>query len=573
MTADEIIRTLDRAHNAILEGVPGVGKTYVVQEVARHWTSVTGRPLRGPGGQADGLHVLTLHPSTSYEDFVEGLRPLDGTTVAKTPLVGRAGTRVGTSASTSAGWFDAQPGGHAKSSGPPRFGLRDGFFVSVCVEAMAAPDHDFLVVLDEVSRANVPKVLGDLLTTLESSKRMRRLAAVGRRAASPKDVWRRNSALAVRLPYSGRLFAVPQNVFVLGTMNTSDRSVAGLDVALRRRFAFLRLEPMEPAKLMTEIAKRCASTPTALATAYPLLLTAAEAWGRLNTDVLGPLLGPDALLGHSYLLDTGVRSLPLLDADVLHDQSVVAVGWLEYGLGTGGADTQTNFPGKLAPHLGGAAGALTGNLVEFDAMFDGVRHRGTRSVNRRGQGKNPSGAWHTTFGQPDHPQASRLGLGAFGGSIVSFVARANAAWTIRRHPLSDLTALRAMGAEKQTPASQGKTRRWYGTPSLADARRAAGARQDAMRAEVRTELARSWRLAVLPQLAETLTMVGMLDLLAGDARRAPLLRNGGTHALGPEERGRAEEALTALHALHDTLGLTTSVRGAGLGRGLTVTAL
>ena len=138
-----------------------------------------------PGGGVGHLTLLTFHASYSYEDFIEGFRPVQG---ASETLVLR---------------------------------LEDGVFKRVCREAQANPGKPYLVLVDEINRGNVAKVLGELVTLLEQDKR----------------------GVIVTLPQSKEPFAIPPNVYVLATMNTADRSIKQLDSALRRRFAFLELMP------------------------------------------------------------------------------------------------------------------------------------------------------------------------------------------------------------------------------------------------------------------------------------------------------------------------------------------
>jgi AAA domain (dynein-related subfamily) len=235
---DEIVRVLLRFKNAILEGVPGTGKTYSLSQIASTWTDVTGREL---GGDGQGAYAITMHPSTSYEDFVEGLR------------------------------YDEALG---------RFDQRDGFILRIVEQAQTNPELDFLVLLDEINRANVPKVLGDLLMTLERTKRAHHDATKG---------W--IDGMGVTLPYSGDAFEMPDNIYVVGTMNTTDQSIAPLDSALRRRFAFIRLEPLGGDRLLELTGHGSALTVDSVAQ-----LTA------LNERVLRPLLGSDAMMGHSYLI-------------------------------------------------------------------------------------------------------------------------------------------------------------------------------------------------------------------------------------------------------------------------------
>jgi 5-methylcytosine-specific restriction protein B len=135
-------------------------------------------------GRVGQLTRLTFHASYSYEDFIEGFRPVE-------------------------------------SGSGLTLRLEDGVFKRICREAQANPDQPYLVLIDEFNRANVAKVFGELITLLELDKR----------------------GLIITLPQSKESFAIPPNVFVLGTMNTADRSIKLLDSAMRRRFAFLELMP------------------------------------------------------------------------------------------------------------------------------------------------------------------------------------------------------------------------------------------------------------------------------------------------------------------------------------------
>ncbi len=183
------------------------------------------------------LTWTTFHPSYSYEDFVEGLRPFDAGE-------GRVGMK-----------------------------LEDGLFKRLCRTAEAKPNQRFLLIIDEINRANVSKVFGELITILERDKR----------------------GLPVVLPQSKESFSVPSNLYILATMNTADRSIRLLDSALRRRFAFLELMP-DSRKLQG-------------AAVGGLALD--ELMETLNIRI-SKHVGREKQLGHSYFLDAGQ---PVTDPD------------------------------------------------------------------------------------------------------------------------------------------------------------------------------------------------------------------------------------------------------------------
>lgn len=152
------------------------------------------------------FEFVTFHQSYSYEDFVEGIRPV----VSDEAETGTIGYEV-----------------------------QDGIFKHMVNRAMADPENDYALFIDEINRANISKVLGELITLLEPDKRTRWDSELGK--------W--EDGICVKLPYTharnplAPLFGVPANLYIIGTMNTADRSIALLDTALRRRFEFREMMP------------------------------------------------------------------------------------------------------------------------------------------------------------------------------------------------------------------------------------------------------------------------------------------------------------------------------------------
>jgi 5-methylcytosine-specific restriction protein B len=176
---DEIVSALMLYRNVVLQGPPGTGKTMIARVVGE---TLASSPA---GGHCE--HVQ-FHQSFSYDDFVQGFRP------------------------------------SAETAGA--FQLQDGAFLRICRLAASNPSSNYVMVIDEINRGNISQVFGELLQLIDASKR--------------------NSASALRLLHSrdneGPFF-VPPNVFLIGTMNTADRSIALVDFALRRRFRFYDVDP------------------------------------------------------------------------------------------------------------------------------------------------------------------------------------------------------------------------------------------------------------------------------------------------------------------------------------------
>lgn len=175
ITSDELQKLkslLRNKQNIILQGAPGVGKTFTAERLAYTLMGVKDNSR---------IEMVQFHQNYSYEDFIMGYKPNE------------------------AGGFE----------------LKQGVFYKFCKKAANSPEKEFFFIIDEINRGNLSKIFGELLMLIENSYRGKE----------------------IKLAYTDELFTVPKNLYIIGMMNTADRSLAMIDYALRRRFSFFEMHP------------------------------------------------------------------------------------------------------------------------------------------------------------------------------------------------------------------------------------------------------------------------------------------------------------------------------------------
>ncbi|ASB50304.1 hypothetical protein CDL62_14730 [Alkalitalea saponilacus] len=190
---------------------------------------------------------VTFHQSFTYEDFVEGIKP-----------------------------------NFNEGENDLTYKIEDGIFKKMCLKARKDPDQNYAIFIDEINRGNISQIFGELITLIEEDKREGE-----------------ENELSVTLPYSKTKFSIPTNLYIIGTMNTADRSVEALDTALRRRFSFVEMPPKP------DLIKTVGKTSDGFINEIDLV----ELLKVINIRI-EKLVDKDHMIGHSYFLN--INSLSAL---------------------------------------------------------------------------------------------------------------------------------------------------------------------------------------------------------------------------------------------------------------------
>ena len=217
---DRLSKLLSKKKNIILQGAPGVGKTFMAKRLAY---SIIGKK------DDEKIKTIQFHQNYSYEDFIEGYRPTEN-----------------------------------------GYELEKGIFYNFCKKAENDPNEPYFFIIDEINRGNLSKIFGELMMLIESDKRGDKLT----------------------LAYSKIGFSVPKNLYIIGMMNTADRSLALMDYALRRRFAFYKVKPAFESNMFKEYQNKLNNEK------FNKLI---ERVKLINNDIDNDLsLGEGFEIGHSY---------------------------------------------------------------------------------------------------------------------------------------------------------------------------------------------------------------------------------------------------------------------------------
>lgn len=246
-----MINFLKANKNIILHGAPGTGKTFLANKIAANMDAVT--------------DFVQFHPSYDYTDFVEGLRPY------------KAGdqSEIG-------------------------FKRMDGVFKNFCKKAVDNPDRDYVFIIDEINRGDLSKIFGELFYAIDPGYRGPEHRV---KTQYQNLVDEERDDLGNPDKFCGKGFFIPENLYIIGTMNNIDRSVESMDFAMRRRFAFKEITAQESAAILTLEAFSKISPENATA-AFANIKEIKRRMSALNQAILDPdnELSTDYQIGGAYFL-------------------------------------------------------------------------------------------------------------------------------------------------------------------------------------------------------------------------------------------------------------------------------
>lgn len=252
LDSKKLINILSSRKNIILQGPPGVGKSHIAKALSHLLIE-----LDGGDDDSERIGYIQFHPSYTYEEFIRGLKP--------------------------------------SGNG---FSYHDGIFYDLCRRASEDPDHRFIFVIDEINRANISQVFGETFSLIESTHRGEENAI--------SLMYNDGVASKAKGKFSPENFWIPENVFIIGTMNTADRSIAMMDFALRRRFAFFTLSPR-----MRDIEAYLAYSD------YKKKSLVRVIDSIINEDISEEgSLGEGCKIGHSYFMNADMSAADIVEYDL-----------------------------------------------------------------------------------------------------------------------------------------------------------------------------------------------------------------------------------------------------------------